>query len=54
MINNPQGIPTESPMISPKVFPPMHFFPSVLLSENTSESGWLIACELIVSHEDAL
>ena len=50
----PQGIPTESPMISPKLFPPLHLFPSVLVSETASEFGWLIVCELIVSQEDPL
>ena len=37
-----QGIPTESPMISPKFFPPLHLFPSELVIDNPSEFGWFI------------
>ena len=47
------GIATESPMMSPKLFP-LHLFPIELDNETPSEFGWLIACELIVSQEDPL
>ena len=50
----PQGIPTERPMMSPKFFPPLHLFPSVLVREIPRLPGWLIDCELIVSHDEPL
>ena len=54
MTANPHGILTENSMMIPKLFPPLHLFPIVLVNENPSEFGWLIVCELIVSQEDPL